>query len=246
MATLTDRRAIKRFFADRALTGEESWYLDFNSPRYVFLLREVHRVAGALGKPDGDGLRVLDIGPGFQTELVRGALPRATVDTLGFVNPLTSPRDGERHIQWDLNDAYWPERWPDTGPHDLVLMAEVIEHLYTSAGQVLAAIVSFMAQPAYLLLQTPNAVALHKRVQMLAGRHPFGPISDNRSNPMHFREYTTPELIAAAREVGLEPDGLFRANYFRRDSLTSRGYNAVSHLLPGSLRAGISLTLRRG
>jgi 2-polyprenyl-3-methyl-5-hydroxy-6-metoxy-1,4-benzoquinol methylase len=146
----------------------------------------------------------------------------------------------------DLNDLYYEDRWPRLGPYDVIVMCEVIEHLYTPVVKVLAGLKSWMEPGGYLFLQTPNAVALHKRLTLLAGRHPYMDLSDGtRTSPPHFRESTIGELISAGRAVGLEVVDHEARNYFTGSKRGTKLYNRVCEALPPSLRAGLSITYRR-
>ena len=231
---------ILRYFSDWDLDADQRWYLPYNVRRFEVLLATVDEVLPA----NGAQRRVLDIGAGFQTELIRGSRPDLAVDTLGFSHPSFPPRDGERHLPFDLNDSNDPSRWPKRVPYPLVVMAEVVEHLYTSAEAALRFVAGFLGEDGRLLLQTPNAVALHKRLRMALGRHPYGPISDDRKNPLHFREYTVRELEAAAGAAGLVVERLDLHNYFDAGGAGGRAYVAMGRVLPPALRHGITAVLR--
>jgi SAM-dependent methyltransferase len=159
------------------------------------------------------------------------------VDTLGFADPPFPPREGERHIEADLNS---PAGDGDAS-YDLVVAAEVIEHLHTSPVTVLRQLATWARPGGRLLLQTPNAVALHKRLRMLAGRNPIEPIRVDAANPGHFHEYTLGDLRDAARGAGLAVGGWRTANYFG----SNRAYAALGRVLPPSLRHGITIWLQR-
>ena len=75
-------------------------------------------------------MRVLDVGPAYQTALFRAMWDGLVVDTLGFGDVRFAPRDGERHFHVDLNETVGAE--VVEGGHDMVVVAEVIEHLYTA------------------------------------------------------------------------------------------------------------------
>jgi SAM-dependent methyltransferase len=212
--------------AEVALTPEWSHYLAYHARRYATL----RALALELGGP-----RVLNVGPMFETRMLRDA--GLHVDTLGFPHPLFGPRDGERHLEVDLNAP----RVDGDGSYDLVVAAEVIEHLHRAPSLVLAWLAGWLRPDGWLLVQTPNAVAFHKRVRMLLGRNPIEPIRVDPSNPGHFHEYTLGELRDAAAEAGLHVGGWRAANYFG----TSRAYAALGRVLPPSLRHGITLWLRR-
>ena len=78
--------------------------------------------------------------------------------------------------------------------YDLVVFAEVIEHLHTSPVHTLAFVRGLLADAGVLILQTPNAASLPKRLKLLAGRNPYELIRADGGNPGHFREYTLAEL----------------------------------------------------
>jgi 2-polyprenyl-3-methyl-5-hydroxy-6-metoxy-1,4-benzoquinol methylase len=182
--------------------------------------------------------RVLDVGPNLQTLMLREELPGAAIDTLGFAHPLTAPRDAERHREIDLNEAARGRTEPGTGEHDVVVLAEVIEHLHAPPAHVLGYLAGWLRPGGALIVQTPNAVALHKRLRMLAGRSPFEPIRDSDENPGHFHEYTATELAAVGRDAGLEVEDVLAANYFGEGG----AYAALGRVLPRSLRHGITAT----
>jgi trans-aconitate methyltransferase len=209
----------------------EEWrvYRAYHARRYAALVETVRELAPA---PE----RILDVGAFFQTELLREAFPQATVDTLGFRAP---GFEGERHFELDLNDVADAE--PGAGEHDVVVMAEVIEHLHTAPQLVLRHLASYLKPGAPLIVQTPNAVALHKRLRMLAGSNPVEPIRTTDDNPGHFHEYTLGELRAAAGDAGLTVGGVRAANYFG----TNRAYAALGRVLPPSMRHGITIWMTR-
>lgn len=219
--------------------AEVEAYRRYHARRFAVLCDEVARAAG---RP---GARILDVGPNLQTALLRERLPAARVDTLGFAHPLVPPREGERHVEIDLNDAARGVGERGEERHDAVVLAEVIEHLHAPAEDVLGYLSSWLRPGGTLVLQTPNAVALHKRLRMLAGVNPFEPIRRSRANPGHFHEFTLRELDAAARRAGLDPAGVIAANYFGERTPGARAYRALGRVLPPSLRHGITACYRR-
>jgi len=230
-------KEIRRRFPDN--------YTSFHARRYMFLLDTISRLL-----PDGDR-RILDIGRSTFTTLLREQVP-AEVDTLGFQPDSDTPQD--RNFHFDLNDAQHEEKWrDDLGPYDAVVMAEVIEHLYTSPSLVLGFVNSLLRPGGLLFLQTPNAAALNHRFKLLLGRNPYHLISENNTNPMHFREYTVKELTRYGRGAGFEVVECALESYFERPfSLRTTGDVAKSHwyaigyrYLPPPLRTGITMVLRR-
>lgn len=123
-------------------------------------------------------------------------------------------------------------------------MGEVLEHLYTAPSIVLKFIKSLMKQNGFLVLTTPNAVTITKRIALVLGRNPFEMIRDNHKNPGHFREYTKNELIGIGKDSGFEVAEVKIENYFRSDS---KAVNFLYRLTSfrESLRNGIAIVYRK-
>lgn len=224
--------------------GDGRSYLEAHAPRYLRLLQVLEKLVRTR---DPSSLSVVDAGPGLQTELVHARYPAARITTVGFEDHL-QPTTGGNHVRYDLNDAYRRESWPDLGSHDLVLLCEVIEHLYTTPVAVLSCLRSWLRADGLLVLQTPNAAALAPRLRWLVGRPPYGEVGGFGApgmNPGHFREYTATEMREAGRQAGLVVEHLEVDNYFARPGPAGRLYNAVSDRLPASLRHGLTVVYRR-
>lgn len=103
---------------------------------------------------------------------------------------------------YDLN---WAQelRPIETSQRFLIVFAEVIEHLYTAPELTLFVLSQLLEPGSRMIIQTPNACALHKRLKLLFGIHPYQRISINNRNPAHYREYTKGELIDIIQVVGL-------------------------------------------
>ena len=244
MANLQSAQDILRYFSKWSLDEESRVYLRYHVRRFGLLLDRIRRVVQGIQVTDDDhGLRILDIGPGFQTELLRETYPNAVVSTLGFADPRFCPRAQDHHYEFDLNNAQYREKWIEIEHHDLIVMAEVIEHLYTSPALVLECVSTWGNEGASLILQTPNACALHKRVRMLRGLNPFELIRDSRANPGHFREYTVDELVTLAPRSGFSVVEYSTHNYFSGNSIAHALFNAISGVLPSGLRQGITMRL---
>jgi 2-polyprenyl-3-methyl-5-hydroxy-6-metoxy-1,4-benzoquinol methylase len=177
---------------------------------------------------------------------LRDAFPDAAVDTLGYENRLTAPRPGEHHVDWDLTEAGHGEP-PELGGYGLIVLAEVIEHLAVSPVALLRRLAAWLLADGVLVIQTPNALALHKRLRALAGRDPLGAggrLTGPSHNPGHFREYTLSELIEVAAAAGFDPIDSSVRNYFRHPGAVARAYDALTSALPSGTRQGITLYLR--
>ena len=211
---------------------DEQVYLRTHGRRYAVLLGLIENLAPK---------RILVVGPSFESALLRERLGDATVNTLGWLDHRFPLREGEQHIELDLNAG----EYPTLEPHDVVVCCEVIEHLHVPATNVLRFLATGLAPGGHLILQTPNATALPKRIRMLLGRNPYEPIRSEPGNPGHFHEYTVPELRAAVEDAGLEITRLLTANYFDHGSRKNRAYRAAGRVLPSTLREGITVVARR-
>ena len=211
---------------------DEQVYLRTHRRRYAVLLELIEELAPR---------RILVVGPSFESALLRERFSDTTVNTLGWLDNRFPLRDAERHVELDLNAGEYPE----LEPHDAVVCCEVIEHLHVPATGVLRFLATGLAPSGRLVLQTPNATALPKRLRMLFGRNPYEPIRNEPGNPGHFHEYTVPELKAAIEDAGLEITRLLTANYFDHGSRKNRAYRAVGRVLPATLREGITVVARR-
>jgi SAM-dependent methyltransferase len=215
------------------LPPDDGVYLRTHSRRYALLLDLVKGF---------DPKTILVVGPSYESVLLRDAVPGAAVDTLGWQDHRFPRVEGEGHVQHDLNDPDYPE----LDPHDLIVCAEVLEHLHVSPIPVLRFLASGLAPGGRLVIQTPNATALPKRLRMLLGRNPYDPVRDEPTNPGHFHEYTVDELRDAVEAAGLDVTQLVTANYFDHGSRKNRLYRAVGPLLPSTLREGITIVAQRG
>jgi trans-aconitate methyltransferase len=218
-------------------------YVAFHATRYAYLLDLVESLL------DPNTKAILDIGPSWFSRLAQERFG-VTVDTLGL-DPDGASRTGHNY-KFNLNDAQHPERWrKDIPTYRLVIMAEVIEHLYTAPRLVLGFVTTLLSPGGTLILQTPNAIALHKRLRMLVGRHPYEMIREDDRNPGHHREYTASEIRHAAETAGLRVTAYKAASYFDY-RFTARGTSRLGALanlvyprVPSSMRPAHTFLLTR-
>ena len=241
---------VLKLFSGRQLDQESTVYLEKHCRRFARLINIVSDIRSSI---DSSIVTFLDIGPSFFTELLKIRFGGDEVLSLGFNEPntrgghfpLSVSYDKGTFFRFDLNDSQFPEKWISLPPCDIVVLAEVIEHLYTSPRIVLKFINSFMKPGGLLVIQTPNAAALEKRIKLLLGKNPYEMIRDNRDNPGHFREYTMRELKHAAISIGFEIVMQKYQNYFNRERLIGKVYTSLQRILPDSFRDGITITLRK-
>lgn len=203
-------------------------YLRTHRRRYELLLDLVRELS-----PE----RLLVVGPSYESTLLREVAP---VDTLGWADHRFPRVDGERHVQHDLNDPEYPE----LDPHDVIVFSEVVEHLHVSPVPVFRFLAGGLEPEGRLVVQTPNATALPKRLRMLLGQNPYEPIREQTGNPGHFHEYTVEELREAVESAGLEVERLVTANYFDHGSRKNRAYRVLGPVMPATLREGITVVAR--
>ena len=230
---MLSERGVLDHFADWSLNDEERRYLDLHSRRFAYVLQVV-----ASSEPK----RILDVGPHFLTELLGVSFPDATLNTLGFRNPSCYREERvAEHFDLDLNDVGNGE--PRALPkHDVVVMAEVIEHLYTAPEVVLGFLRELLEPGGLLVLQTPNAAAWNKRLALLRGVNPFEQIRRSRENPGHFREYTADELRRLGAEAGLTAERVDLVDYF---NVPFRAPVRLLCRVRPTLRQGITVVYRR-
>jgi 2-polyprenyl-3-methyl-5-hydroxy-6-metoxy-1,4-benzoquinol methylase len=224
-------------------------YVAFHRPRFQFLIEILRPFAARRDS------RFLDIGASYLTSLLTTEL-EVSVESLGL--EADHHANEVRHHRFDLNEAQYRERWrTDIGPYDVIVFAEVLEHLSTAPELVLAYLKELLKPKGVLVVQTPNAVALRKRARMLLGMHPFERIRTDRSNPGHFREYTRSELVGILLQAGFTIDRVWAKYYF--DARYARHAvgdeparpiggavrNALYRLLPGFLQEGITIVARK-
>jgi len=246
----TESEIIKQY-ARMDLDAESETYLHTHAQRFAYLLRMVRKVRTNFGS---NPVRMMDIGPSFFTDILMTNLPKDDLYTLGFAHDASRGGHFPSEIQinkdhfyaFDLNDAQYPEKWIEPPKMDMVIMAEVLEHLYTSPVHVFRFIASMMKPGGYLIIGTPNATALQRRLVLLAGYNPYEMIRETRDNPGHFREYTVPELKKLAAKAGLETIDFEIKNYFKRNTRAGVWYDRLVGLfLPASFRTGINIIFQK-
>jgi SAM-dependent methyltransferase len=239
---------MKLDLCDHPAWPEEVGYVAFHAPRFAFLLELLAR------QDVGPATRILDVGPSRLTELI--ALRFATpVHSLGYNTPHAIR--SAHHLEFDLRDCMNKDRWlqPATG-YDLIVFAEVIEHLAVPPEAVLGCLAALLRPGGRIVVQTPNAAALTKRVKLLLGRNPYDVPNGRSDFSSHVREYTLGELRTATRQAGLALEMHWRRYYFDarfgqhgRSEQVQNVLGTLKNLayrgFPPPLREGMTLLLRR-
>lgn len=225
----------------------ERFYMATHRKRFLAIAEAVARY-----RPS-DTPRMLDVGPAVQTEMLRLLYPDATIDSLGWSGEDAPARDHERHIQYDLDHASMASTWPDSDQsYDLVILAEVIEHLNVRPVTLLDLLGGFLAPGGHLIIETPNAAALPKRIRSALGRHPYGPAHNMSGEGVglrdfhgHFREYLLEEIVAIGQAAGLECIHTEYRNDYSYQHRAGRMMERIVPFLPERLHMHIWVILRK-
>jgi SAM-dependent methyltransferase len=224
-------------------------YLHVHSKRFAFLINLIKQQRSL---ESAQNIRILDIGPSFLSDLLRKEFEDSTLYTLGFTHeasrgghlPEFIELESDKFISFDLNHSDNPDAYPQAEPFDLIVMGEVLEHLHTSPVHVFRFLKTLLKPGGLLIVGTPNAVALERRITLLAGKNPYEIIRLNKHNPGHFREYTVEELKMLGKEAGLDLIDHQIANYFIRYSWKGKLFDFLTSLLPSSFRTGIHVVYK--
>lgn len=208
-------------------------YQSYHAKRFLYLINLIKTYA-----PKGNE-RILEIGPGPFTSIL--CKQYENVYTLGISDENTSldraAVDRKKHINYNLLNCLDRSRWPDIGKFDLIIFAEVIEHLFFSARHVLAFFKSCLKSDGLIVCQTPNGANINNRLKLLFGQSPILPYGPDLVEPGHFREFTKKELQDIGASLGFRILAHEFKNYFGSANNGTKVLDLVSYFFP---------TLRRG
>ncbi|MEO0092040.1 MAG: methyltransferase domain-containing protein [candidate division WOR-3 bacterium] len=246
MKTATE---IEQYFLKLNLNEESYRYLKYHSKRYVLLLDIVRHLRTLFP----ENIKIMDVGPSFFTEILQKNFPEDQIFTLGYDAiasrgghfPIGVNYNKNNHFVFDLNNSQDQKQWIKVPMCDIIILAEVIEHLYTSPILVLKFIDSFLKSGGFLVIQTPNAASLLKRITLLIGRNPYEMIREDMLNPGHYHEYTKNELFTIAQKIGYNVYWFKYSNYFNRLSKIEKIYGFVQKFTLPQLKDGMSLILQK-
>ncbi|HET8828401.1 MAG TPA: class I SAM-dependent methyltransferase [Pelobium sp.] len=192
---------------------------------------------------------VLDVGPSFLSELLHdkfgNQLSLMGFDAENSLGGHLASNDILRELKFIKQDLNFFEAQSIDQKFDLIVCGEVIEHLYTSPKKLFQNFEKLLIPNGFLIIQTPNAVSLRKRLLMLLGKNPFEVPRENLNNPGHYREYTPQELKQLAQETGFSVEKIIMEEYFEYPSFTSKIYRTFKNIIPPNLRSGITIILKK-
>ncbi|HMR00444.1 MAG TPA: hypothetical protein PKE39_15585, partial [Ignavibacteria bacterium] len=160
---------------------------------------------------------------------------------------VTKPRNDELHIEFDLNDCINESKWPAIEKYDIVVACEVLEHVYTSFDFIFPFLKTAVKDSGFLLIGTPNAVSLKRRLVMLSGRNPFDRITTEIYDPNHFREYTKKEMVEIVSGFGFKLNTFIcMSNYnYINHGFIGKTYKLISSFLPYSLKDNMTFVFQK-
>lgn len=208
------KNQLKTVLAKKPLDANQQDYVNYHLTRYMFLLKLVDQKSKLNNFPT-QPYKILDIGPAFQTYLLREFFPISKVFSLGSDHPFNELREGELHFKLDINDTLNTNSTNIQQKFDLIIMGEVIEHIYIPPHFFLRYLKNLLLPNGRIIIQTPNAIAIHKRIKMLFGIHPYMLLQEDCRG--HFREYTIKELQKIVECSGLDSIHVSVSNYFGYD-----------------------------
>jgi 2-polyprenyl-3-methyl-5-hydroxy-6-metoxy-1,4-benzoquinol methylase len=217
-------------------------YFDFHEKRYDYLIKILKKYT----HPEKKYI-VLDIGVSFQTLLIRDYFENFEIDTLGFTIEQYRPSKDSIDHKFDLNysDTKGDELKEYFGYYDIIIFAEVIEHLRTKPEKTLILLNKLLKKGGILVVQTPNAAFFWNRVKLFFGKNPYMRIRDEINNPGHFREYTIKELIEMANLTGFEVEFWEAKNYFNHKGFIKKLAIMLINFMPKTFKNGFSLLLKK-
>lgn len=249
---MLDREYIINYYKNKLTEKESLTYLTIHAKRYAFLLKIISKIRRSI---HDDKINIMDIGPSYLTEQIQNVFNNDTVYSLGYSHqesrgghfPKAVRINEDRIIHFDFNDVQYKDKWVSVPTCKIVIMAEVMEHLYTAPNLMLHFIRTFLDTNGTLIIQTPNAVSLDKRISMLCGQNPYEMIRENNQSPGHFREYTKKELFSLAEMCNYTVIDFWYSNYFDMQPVTYKtiGYRLLQFILGKSLKDGMTIVLKK-
>ena len=198
-----------------------------------------------------NNLKILDIGPGFFTELLGQYFSEFEIHSLGLNSGYFEFKSKVIFHPFDLNQLFLnPESEAQMlsklPKFDMICFCEVLEHLYTGPEKTLEFLSKTLKPNGVIFIQTPNGVSLRHRILMLMGRNPYPLLRPSPNEPGHYREYTLNELNEFLKKADLKLKKASFHNYFNYSgSIKNKIYKFVTRFFPASFRDGVMIEVSK-
>lgn len=117
------------------------------------------------------------------------------------------------------------------GEFDVVIFAEIIEHLLNDPCKVMREIKRVLKPNGTLILTTPNVARLENVARMISGTNIYDPYSGYGPYGRHNREYNRHELDQLLRFEGFEPTECFTADVHANNAQAFYNVENIADLL---------------
>ncbi|MGA2637458.1 class I SAM-dependent methyltransferase [Methylocella sp.] len=150
---------------------------------------------------------VLEFGVGEHTRLYKAILPGVRIHTVEYPDRYgTGGLNVDQSYELDLSLRTSRDAAPiQRASYDLVIFAEVLEHLMANPVEIIEWLLSLVKPGGYLLLTTPNMFAKQAMPVYLSYDNPLAPfpIEETRAlGQAHLREYSHIELLRFVQAAG--------------------------------------------
>lgn len=195
-----------------AMYDQQKQYLTMHRNRYVHTLRALSKCSPPK--------RFLEIGSsGFFMRLAKTIWPTVEVFGTQYSNEAGFKEEDVPFNGWGNYSFYLgnPERFPysiEPDSFDLILCAEVIEHMSVDPMALLAEINRILVVGGRLVLTTPNIVGSRSILAALEHRMPFNfyAFNKSRTTDRHNIEYSPDLLSNVLRSAGFDIEYLVTVN----------------------------------
>ena len=154
---------------------------------------------------------VLDIGTHATYHPNLKVLFGDNVEFIGTYNDAYKTYPINKFHNIDLEESPLP--FPDKS-FDIVLMLEVIEHLYNDPMRVLSEVNRVLKDDGALILSTPNVNSWQSVLKMLTGEHPYRFGYFTPGDRPHVHEFTVSEIREVLQAAGFHPARIYTENVY--------------------------------